>query len=137
VNVLVDTPIWSLALRRDPHQLDRTQRQLVHALDVLLTHDAALLIGPVRQELLSGVRERKEFAILAEHLAAFRDLSLDTEDYVHAAEFFNLCRSAGIAAGAVDLLICAAAHRHAVPIFTTDADFTRYARILPIRLFRV
>jgi predicted nucleic acid-binding protein len=136
VNVLVDTPIWSLALRREPRQLDRLQQQLVRGLDALLEHDAALLIGPVRQELLSGVRDRTEFDTLVEHLAAYDDLSLETDDYVRAAEFFNTCRTQGVTGSAVDLLICAAAERHAAPIFTTDSDFTRYARILPVRLFR-
>ena len=57
-------------------------------------------------------------------------------DHVRAAEHFNRCRAAGIAGSPVDFLICAAAERLAVPIFTTDLDFPRFARHVPIRLFR-
>ncbi|MCX6929521.1 MAG: hypothetical protein NT154_40845 [Verrucomicrobia bacterium] len=33
-----------------------------------------------------------------------------------------------------DLLICAAAVRHSLKIFTTDTDFAAYARHIPIKL---
>jgi hypothetical protein len=57
------------------------------------------------------------------------------DGHVRAAEHFNRCRAAGIAGSPVDFLICAAAERLAVPIFTTDVDFPRFARHVPIRLF--
>jgi predicted nucleic acid-binding protein len=54
---------------------------------------------------------------------------------VRAASFFNRCRRKGIQGSNTDFLICAAAHRHEVPIFTTDLDFPRFEKILPIALF--
>jgi predicted nucleic acid-binding protein len=93
------------------------------------------ILGPIRQEVLSGVRRETEFERLRRALEPFDDLALVADDYVQAARFHNRCRSRGIAATSVDLLICAAAGRHSAAVFTTDGDFKRYARWLPIRLF--
>lgn len=56
------------------------------------------------------------------------------EDYVTAAKFFNLCRSRGVQGSNTDFLICAVAVRHDDAIFTTDVDFTRFARYVPVVL---
>jgi hypothetical protein len=55
--VLVDTPVWSLALRRKPDDLNPRQRQLTETLAELIREGRVQLLGPVRQELLSGIRE--------------------------------------------------------------------------------
>lgn len=93
-----------------------------------------VMIGPVRQELLSGVREPGAFERLRKRLRAFEDVPLLAEDYERAAGDDKRCRAAGVAGSAVDFLLCAVAQRLDVAIFTTDADFKRYARHLPIRL---
>ena len=60
--------------------------------------------------------------------------ALETEDFIEAARFFNLCRSRGVTPAHIDLLICATAMRREWPVFSLDADFQRYARILSLRL---
>lgn len=133
MRVLVDTSVWSLALRRDDSQQhpEKTElRQLVAA-------HVAEIIGPIRQELLSVVRDPSQFARLETHLAAFPDITLHTEDYVNAAKFFNLCRSKGIQGSNTDFLICAVAVRCDLAIFTTDGDFPLFARCLPIVLHKM
>jgi len=134
VTVLVDTTIWSLALRRRAHQLAPAEERLVAEWADLVTSGRALLTGPVQQEVLSGIRSNEVFEALHEKLSAFRYLESLPGDYVQAARFFNLCRSHGVAGSHVDMLICAMAHRYDVPIFTTDPDFSGYAQHLPIRL---
>lgn len=67
-------------------------------------------------------------------LAAFPHLPIALTDYDQAAEFFNTCRAKGVSGTSIDFLLCAIAHRTGISIFTTDADFPRYARHLPIRL---
>jgi hypothetical protein len=47
------------------------------------------MLGPVRQELLSGVRVDQQFGTLRDHLRAFPDVPLQVEDYEDAASFFN------------------------------------------------
>ncbi len=93
-----------------------------------------VMMGAIRQELLSGVRDAKQFATLRDRLRAFPDLILETEDFEQAAEFYNRCRARGIQGSTIDFLICAVAVRRELSILTTDADFTRYARALPLQL---
>ncbi len=133
--VLVDTTIWSLALRRRSHQLSPLESQLVASWAELVTFGRAALMGAVRQEVLSGIRAEEAFEALNKKLAAFRLLETLPGDHVQAARFFNRCRSHGIAGSHIDMLICATAFRYDVPIFTTDPDFTGYARHLPIHLY--
>jgi len=137
MSVLVDTPIWSLALRRKTGQLSRPERRQVDEWRALVSDGRARLTGIIRQEVLSGVRETGDFERLRERLGAFDDVPADTVDHERAAGFFNACRAKGITPGAVDVLICAVAAGHGLSIFTTDADFERYTEVLPLRLHRV
>jgi predicted nucleic acid-binding protein len=130
MKVLVDTSVWSLALRRRT----RSEDQAVGQLRWLIEQGRVAMIGPIRQELLSGVRTPESFERLRDHLRPYRDEPLEMEDFERAAEHFNACRTRGIQGSNTDFLICAAAERRALPILTTDADFTRFATILPIVL---
>ncbi len=94
------------------------------------------MLGPVRQELLSGVRTPSQFETLRDHLHAFPDICLESEDYEEAASFFNRCRGKGIQGSNTDFLICAAAVRRGFGILTADADFAHFAKVLPIELHR-
>jgi predicted nucleic acid-binding protein len=134
MTVLVDTPVWSLALRRRPEHLSESQQGLVNVLAELIREGRAQMLGPVRQELLSGIREETQYKRIRDYLRAFREPSLEAEDYEDAARMSNQCRSGGIAGSPVDFLICAAAHRCGWTIFTTDRDFQNYASVLPPRL---
>lgn len=132
MKVLVDTSVWSLALRRNLP----TDGPEVSELIELIRETRVQMIGPVRQELLSGVKSQAQFQKLRNHLRPFLDLELTTRDYEHAAEFFNHCRSKGIQGSNTDFLICAIAARQKIPIFTTDGDFTLFQTHLPITLHR-
>lgn len=134
--VFVDTPIWSLALRRTPSDLSADQKALRRELAELIGEGRARLLGPIRQEILSGIKEEAQFQRLREHLRAFPDEPLATEDYEEAARSNNQCRRAGIAGSAIDFLTCAAAMRRKWAIFTTDRDFRRYAKPLSLRLHK-
>lgn len=131
MRVLVDTSVWSLALRRDDNRLNPEREELRR----LVSAHVAVIVGPVRQEILSGVRDQAQFARLETHLAAFPDVLLLTEDYVTAANVFNLCRAKGIQGSNTDFLVCAVAVRCDLAIFTTDRDFQFFAQCLPIVLY--
>jgi len=134
--VLVDTPVWSLALRRKPADLNPRERQLTEALAELVREGRVQLLGPVRQELLSGIREEAQFRKLRDYLRAFPEHPLEAADYEDAAHMNNRCRARGIAGSAIDFLICAAAVRRGWSILTTDHDFQNYASVLPLRLYQ-
>ena len=135
--VLIDTPIWSLALRRTGTDLSPREQRLTAALQELIRDGRAQLLGPVRQELLSGVRQEASFKKLRDQLRAFDEPRIEVADYEEAAHIGNQCRSRGIAGSAIDFLICAAASRRGWQVFTTDQDFTRYATVIPLGLYRV
>ncbi len=132
--VLADTTVWSLALRREPKDLSPEQRQVKEELAELIREDRVQLIGPIRQELLSGIRNPSQYDRLRLVLRAFDDAALVAEDYEEAARASNHCRSKGVLGSSVDFLICAVALRRNWQILTTDDDFLRYARHLPLRL---
>ena len=130
MRVLVDTSVWSLALRRN----QPAESPVVTELIELIREVRCQMIGPVRQELLSGIKSRVQFQKLRNHLRAFPDLEVTTRDYESAADFFNLCRGKGVQGSNTDFLICAVAVRYNIPIFTTDEDFTLFKTHLPITL---
>ena len=132
MKVLVDTSVWSLALRRGRQTTSAAVQELRH----LISANRVQMIGPIRQEILSGIREEAQFKELEARLASFPDLSISTEDHVMAARFFNLCRQKGIQGSNTDFLICAVAVRNRLAIFTTDKDFISFAAHLPIILYR-
>jgi predicted nucleic acid-binding protein len=132
----VDTPVWSLALRRQPRHLNTDEIRLKAALAELVREGRILMIGPVRQELLSGIREESQFNRVRESLEPFQDLVIETGAYENAARMSNLCGTRGVANSSVDMLICAVAAVSHAPILTTDGDFLMYSRLLPIQLFR-
>jgi predicted nucleic acid-binding protein len=135
VDVLVDTSVWSLVLRRSSRVLNPHQTELAQALRRLVDEGSARVIGPVRQEILSGIRDVAQFERLREMLRAFPDVLLEVDDFETAARFSNDCRARGVAGSPVDFLICALASRRKWPIFTLDVDFQRYSRMLPIDLY--
>jgi predicted nucleic acid-binding protein len=132
--VLVDTPIWSLALRRRSSALSADEELLTRGLQELIAEGRVQLLGATRQEILSGIRERAQFLKIRGQLRAFEDVALAANDYEEAAAMSNTCRQSGIAASPVDMLICAASQRRGWEVFTTDRDFVRYRRVLPIQL---
>ena len=131
MKIIVDTSVWSLALRRRTG----SEEAPVKALRELVADGLIVMLGCIRQEILSGVRSRDQFQTLRDHLRAFRDEILQTDDYERAAEFFNDCRREGIQGSNTDFLICAAAANRGHAIFTTDDDFQRFRKVIDITLF--
>lgn len=130
MRVIVDTSVWSLALRRGKQSASAPVQALQH----LIQDHRVQMIGPIRQEILSGIRSDSQFKKLKKHLESFPDLPILTEDYVTAARYFNLCRSKGVQGSNTDFLICSIAVRNKFSIFTTDKDFELFSKLLPILL---
>jgi predicted nucleic acid-binding protein len=103
----------------------------------LVRADVVQLLGPIRQELLSGAQPDERFNQLKEYLRFCPNLPLDEEDDERAADYFNLCRRQGVQGTGTDLLICAVAVRHNLKVFSTDTDFESYSRCVPVKLYRV
>jgi predicted nucleic acid-binding protein len=132
MSIVVDTSVWSLALRRRRASVQPEALELAE----LVKEGRASIMGPIRQELLSGVPSEHQYQTLREHLRPFPDIPLEVDDFEEAAAFFNRCRARGVQGSNTDFLICAVAVRRKLPILTTDTDFSHLARLLPIHLHR-
>jgi len=132
MKVLVDTCVWSRVFR-----VDKPDPVLSKGLQDLILDNRVVLIGPVLQEILSGVRNKKEFAELKERFAAFDALPMTEDVYVKAAEYFNICKMHGVNGSHVDFLICAAVVHYGCVLYTVDGDFKMFEKHLPIKLFLV
>lgn len=128
MKVIVDTSVWSLALRRGTE----SPSPAVQELRKLIKDHRVQMLGPIRQEILSGIRNDSQFKKLQKHLESFPDLPILTEDYVTAARFFNLCRAKGVQRSNTDFIICSVAVRNEFYIYTTDRDFELFSEYLPI-----
>jgi predicted nucleic acid-binding protein len=133
LNVIVDTCVWSRFLRRNRLPADSVVAEVAR----LVRADVVELMGPIRQELLSGAQPDERFEQLRDYLRFYPNLPLDEADDELAASYYNLCRQRGLQCTGTDLLICAAAVRRGLKIFTTDSDFDSFAKHLPIKLHRV
>jgi predicted nucleic acid-binding protein len=134
MKVLVDTSVWSLALRRKAQDLNQQEGLRVAELTELVREGRAGMLGLIRQELLSGIKTNAQFEELRKTLRAFPDEPVGVEDHEAAAKAGNACRAKGIAVSVVDILICAVALRRGMAVFATDPDFGHYARELNLKL---
>src|SRR5262245_37399135 len=132
MNVLVDTSVWSLALRRNSPRGTSAEIELIE----LIREGRVLMLGAIRQELLSGVRSNVQLKKLRDGLRAFPDTVLEEADYEEAASCFNRCRAKGLQGSNTDFLICAVAIRRNAAVLTTDDDFERFTRVLHVKLHR-
>jgi predicted nucleic acid-binding protein len=135
MKILIDTPIWSKALRRK--KIISDDKDIVDSLKYLIDEFMEIIIGPIRQELLSGISDENIFNDLKEKMNGFNDFPIETTDYELAAEYSNVCRKNGIQGSNTDFLICAVAVRNNFEIFTTDDDFNYYKKYLPIKVFDI
>lgn len=133
MNVLVDTPIWSYALRTP---IKKFQAH-IEELTFLIKNQRALIIGPIRQEILSGYSDNRKYQTLKDKLSYFDNVRIIDSDYELAAELNNQCRKEGIQGSHIDFLICAVAKRMEFSIFTTDQDFSRYQKVIKIKLHSI
>lgn len=133
MKVIVDTSIWSLALRRHaPSRNPETEvlRKMIEQ------GENVLLLGIILQEILQGVKEPQDFKRLKEHLDAFPMLGIEREHYVKAAELKNHLSRNGVQVSTVDALIATAAIANDCYLYTNDKDFYHIAKHSRLKLLK-
>jgi len=130
MKILVDSSVWSLALRRNA-----PDPMAAKALSSIILASQVVIIGPIRQEVLSGISNEAVFSRLKSTLEHFDDLSIGTFDYETAARFNNICRKNGVQGSHIDFLICAVAVNNGLHILSFDRDFELFAKYLSIQLY--
>ncbi|CAN5166015.1 PIN domain nuclease [soil metagenome] len=131
MKVIVDTSVWSLAIRR---KTPSTQPEVTRLAELIADEQPVYLLGVILFELLSSIKEHSQALKIRRHLESFPLLDLDRSGYVNAATLGSHCRSKGIQAGTVDLLIAQTAIEYGCHLLTTDKDFVQIARHSSLRL---
>ncbi len=129
--VLVDTNIWSTFFRKKIHE-DVTLRK--NMFDLIASGNIKI-IGPIRQEILCGIRDPAAFEMLRSNINGFPDEMITTSDYEDAARFQNSCATKGITASSIDAIIVTVASNRNWCIYTRDNDFLRYKQVHNIALY--
>ena len=132
MTLLVDTSVWSLALRRDA---EATEPEVQYLKDALLGSEVVVTTGLVLQELLQGFSGPKAQAQIIERFAALPLLPPDRDDHISAAALRNTCRQAGVQIGTIDALLAQLCVRHDLTLLTTDKDFTHTAKHCALRVW--
>lgn len=132
MTLLVDTSVWSLALRRD---VESSAAEVQHLKDALFGADVVVTTGLVLQELLQGFSGAKSSAQIIERFSALPLLQPSREDHIAAAELRNACRRSGVQLGTIDALIAQLCIRHELTLLSTDKDFKSAAKYCALRVW--
>ena len=132
MTLLVDTSVWSLALRRDAAA---SEPEVAFLRDALMGADVVVTTGLVIQELLQGFSGPKARAQIIERFAALPMLQPDRDDHIAAAELRNTCRRAGVQLGTIDALLAQLCLGHDLTLLSTDKDFALAAKHCALRLW--
>lgn len=130
---LVDTSVWSLALRRDTVV---SSPEVDVLKDVLQTGEPVVTTGLVLQELLQGFSGPRDRSLVIERFSALPLISPDRQDHIDAAALRNHCRRAGVQAGTIDAVLAQLCIRHGLTMLTTDKDFSGIAKHSSLRLWK-
>ena len=129
---LVDTSVWSLALRRDVEVDEPEVRALKEA---LAGADVVVTTGLVLQELLQGFAGARAGGQIVARFSALALIQPDRDDHIAAAGLRNACRRAGVQIGTIDALIAQLCIRHDVVLLSTDQDFVHAAKHCSLKVW--
>jgi predicted nucleic acid-binding protein len=132
VTLLVDTSVWSLALRRD---VEVAEPEVLALQEALEGAEVIVTTGFVLQELLQGFAGPKARQQLIERFASLPLLQPDRDDHIGAADLRNTCRRAGVQLGTIDALLAQLCIRHQITLLSSDNDFKHAARHCPLRVW--
>lgn len=131
--LLVDTSVWSLALRRD---VVAAQPEVLYLQQALLGSQAVVTTGLVLQELLQGFSGPKARAQIIDRFSSLPLVQPDRLDHVDAASLRTTCRRGGVQIGTIDALLAQLCIRHHLTLLTTDQDFVHAARHCRLKIWR-
>lgn len=132
MSLLIDTSVWSLALRRDSPPDVPEVRALRAALEA---GETVVCTGFILQELLQGFAGPKARTEILRRFSALPFVTPDRTDHVDAAELRNQCRRKGVQLTTIDALVAQLCIRHDLTLLSTDADFRHAARVCPLRIW--
>lgn len=132
MTLLVDTSVWSLALRRDG---STESREVIALRNALNGADAVVTTGLVLQELLQGFSGPRDRKAIVERFGALPLIQPDRQDHIGAAEVRNVCRRNGVQVGTIDALLIQLCGRFELTLLSTDKDFASAVPYVPFKLW--
>lgn len=129
--LLIDTSVWSEALRRKDKSLDSSETLVRRIIE---NNDDIVIIGIILQEILSGITNEKLFSEIESILNDFLYIDIVKEDYVYAAKLRNKCKQKGINAGSFDFIIASVAIRNKLALVTYDKDFINISKYTELKI---
>ena len=132
MTLLVESSVWSLALRRDG---TFDAKEVLALREALTGADSVVTTGLVLQELLQGFNGPKAKEAIIERFGALPLIQPDRQDHVAAAEVRNACRRGGVQIGTIDALLIQLCGRYEMTLLSSDKDFANAARHVPFRLW--
>ncbi len=131
--VLVDTSVLIDLFKGNDNEAVRSFKEIIqHQVPFGIT-------SIIYQEVLQGVRTKKEFDILNEYLSTQRFFNPKDQlaSYASAAEIYYLCRKKGITIrSTIDCLIAQIALEHKLLLLHNDKDFTLMAPVIGLDLLK-
>ena len=131
IKLLIDTSVWSEALRRKEKSLNSSETLVRRIIE---NNDEIVIVGIILQEILSGITNEKLFSEIQNILNDFSYIEITKEDYIHAAELRNKCKQKGITAGSLDFLIASVAIRNKLTLVTYDNDFKNISKYTELKI---
>ena len=132
MTLLVDTSVWSLALRRDG---STESREVIALRNALNGADAVVTTGLVLQELLQGFSGPRDRKAIVERFGALPLIQPDRQDHIGAAEVRNVCRRNGVQVGTIDALLIQLCGRYELTLLSTDKDFANAVLYVSFKLW--
>ena len=132
MTLLVDTSVWSLALRRDGSS---GSRKVLALSEALAGADSVVTTGLILQELLQGFSGPTAREAIIERFGALPFIQPDRQDHVAAAEVRNVCRRSGVQIGTIDALLIQLCGRYELTLLSSDNDFDNAAPYVPFKLW--
>lgn len=115
--VLIDTPVWILALGR------KGREHAEKEVDRLIAENRAATTGIVVLELLSGTKTEEEYRELKEDLEALVQLDINPNTWERASQLAYELRRKGITIPSSDILIMTIAVENGCALLHADRHF--------------
>jgi len=132
MTLLVDTSVWSLALRRD---VEVATNEVIALREAIEGSDVVVTTGLVLQELLQGFNGPNDKQAIIDRFGALPLIQPDRQDHVAAAEVRNACRRSGVQIGTIDALLIQLCGRYDLTLLSSDKDFLNASLYVPFKLW--
>jgi tRNA(fMet)-specific endonuclease VapC len=127
--VLVDSSAWIHFFKEKHSTPGMAVRSLIESKRICIN-------GIVIVELLSGARNKKDFAVTRDLLAEITFLETNEAIWVRAGEYRMNMKRKGFAASMPDVVIAATAICHGAELYSLDGDFQKIAEMTPLKLHK-